>query len=235
MGNNRPMGTPEVGFASWSGGKDSCLAVWRAMQAGLPVRTLLTMFEENGERSRSHGLPRDLLESQAESLGFEWLARAATWQSYEREFIEQLRELKRAGHTHGVFGDIDLTAHREWEEKVCAAAGIVPLLPLWGESRSALVEELWRAGFKSVVVCTDDRYLGADFCGREFDRAFVASLPPGVDACGENGEFHTFVYDGPMFRRAVPFALTGLVPYTAPPEFGGTGYHFARLTCRPAS
>ena len=221
--------SPGVAFVSWSGGKDSCLAIWRARQSGLRVRTLLTMFEESGERSRSHGLPRDLLAAQAAALGFEWVARAASWKNYEREFVEQLHELKRAGHTHAVFGDIDLAAHREWEERVCASTGIEPVLPLWHEGRMALVEELWAAGFKSVVVCTDDRHLEPRFCGREFDRAFVDSLPPGVDACGENGEFHTFVYDGPLFQRPVPFVFAGVVPYTAPAEFGGAGYHFAEL------
>lgn len=216
-------------FASWSGGKDSCLAVWRAQRDGVRVETLLTMFEESGERSRSHGLPRELLAEQARAMGCAWRSRSASWRSYEEEFVAELRDLRSDGHTHGVFGDIDLLAHRQWEEKVCAAAGIDLLLPLWHEPRMALVEELWQAGFRSVVVCTDDRFLGAEFCGREFDRAFVASLPGGVDACGENGEFHTFVYDGPAFTHPVRFEIAGIVPYTAPAEFGGTGYHFAEL------
>ena len=112
---------------------------------------------------------------------------------------------------------------------MCAEAGLEAVLPLWQEPRRGLLEELWAAGFKSVVVCTDDRYLGPEYCGREFDRDFVASLPESVDACGENGEFHTFVYDGPTFREPLTVAVVGSIPYTAPPEFGGASYHFAEL------
>lgn len=227
-----PSGAPIVAFASWSGGKDSCLAVARAFLQGVRVRTLLTMFEEGGERSRSHGLPRELLRLQAEVMGCEWRARAATWQSYEQEFVDELHTLRACGHTHAIFGDIDLAAHREWEEKVCRAAGIEALLPLWHEPRLELAREFWDSGFKALVVCTDDRFLSHDFCGREFDRAFVASLPDGVDACGENGEFHTFVYDGPLFSRSVGFELAGFSPYTAPAEFGGASYWFADLRPR---
>lgn len=216
-------------LASWSGGKDSCLAVWRATRAGMPVKTLLTMFDETGERSRSHGLSPQVLAAQAAAMKMDWRAGRATWRAYEAQFIAELESLRASGHTHAVFGDIDLAAHREWEEGVCRLAGIEPLLPLWHEERMRLVEEMWAAGFRAVVVCTDDRFLGAEFCGREFDRAFVASLPGGVDACGENGEFHTFVHDGPLFARAVEFSVARVVPYTAPPEFGGTGYHFAEL------
>ena len=159
----------------------------------------------------------------------QWRAGKATWQSYEPEFIAELCRLRDAGHSHAVFGDIDLLAHREWEEKVCGRAGMTAVLPLWQRRRLELVEELWELGFRAIVVCTDDRFLGPNYCGREFDRAFVASLPPGVDACGENGEFHTFVYDGPLFTRPVEFEVAALVAYTAPPALGGTGYHFAEL------
>jgi uncharacterized protein (TIGR00290 family) len=216
-------------FASWSGGKDSCLAVWRARRAGIEVRTLLTMFDESGSRSRSHGLPRALLALQAQAMQCQWRWRAASWQTYEREFTEELRSLRASGHSHGVFGDIDLMAHREWEERVCAAAGLEALLPLWHEPRLELAEQFWELGFRAVVVCTDDRFLGPGFCGREFDRAFVASLPEGVDACGENGEFHTFVYDGPSFARPVAFRAGPIVAYRAPAELGAVGYHFAEL------
>ena len=210
--------------ASWSGGKDSCLAVWRSH---VPVTVLLTMFDETGARSRSHGLPPEILSAQARAMGLEFRSRVATWKSYEREFIDELRRLRADGHTHVVFGDIEIQDHRDWEERVCAEAGIEPLLPLWHEPRAALVEEFWNAGFRAVVVCTDDRALGPEYCGREFDRAFVASLPAGVDACGENGEFHTFVYDGPCFAAPVGFRTERVESLTAPSEFGGAGYHAA--------
>jgi uncharacterized protein (TIGR00290 family) len=215
--------------ASWSAGKDSCLAVWRALRHGVHVRTLLTMFDEQGERSRSHGLPPSLIAAQAAAMDREWRVGRASWRTYEERFVAELRQLRADGHTQVIFGDIDLVAHRDWEEKVCAAAGLEARLPLWQQPRFPLVEEFWQAGFRAVVVCTDDRYLGREYCGREFDRAFVESLPEGVDACGENGEFHTFVFDGPLFSEPVAFEVARVVPYTAPPEFGAAGYHFAEL------
>lgn len=216
-------------LCSFSGGKDSCLALWRAIRQGLDVRTLLVMFEETGERSRSHAIPLALIERQAQALGLDLVVRNASWKTYETVFTEALRELCASGHDAAVFGDIDLQAHRDWEEKVCAAAGIAPCLPLWHGDRHELADEVLASGFRAVVVCTDARYLGDEFCGREYNAQFINDLPPGVDACGENGEFHTFVYDGPCFRRPVEFSLAGFDDYIAPAEFGGIRYRFARL------
>jgi uncharacterized protein (TIGR00290 family) len=114
-----------------------------------------------------------------------------------------LRAFAAQGITRGLFGDIDLQPHRDWEEKVCAAAGIEAVLPLWHEERRALVDELFALGYRAKVVTVDARFLDASFCGREFDARFIADLPAGVDACGENGEFHTFVHDGPRFTHPV--------------------------------
>ena len=189
------------------------------------------MFEESGERSRSHAIPLPLIERQARSLGLDLVIRHASWQSYEEQFVAALRELNATGHRVAVFGDIDLQAHRDWEEKVCAAASIQPILPLWHEDRRALAREVLDRGFRAVVVCVDSCYLTDDYCGREYDQAFIDSLPTNVDACGENGEFHTFVFDGPNFREPVPYMVEALEPYTAPAEFGGTPYCFARLRC----
>lgn len=216
-------------LCSFSGGKDSCLALWRAIQQGMDVRTLLVMFEETGERSRSHAIPLPLIERQAQALGLDLVVRNASWKTYESVFIEALRQLHASGHDIAVFGDIDLQPHRDWEEKVCAAADITPCLPLWHGNRRELADEVLASGFRAVVVCTDARYLGDEFCGREYNAQFIRDLPPGVDACGENGEFHTFVYDGPCFRQPVEFSLAGFDDYTAPAEFGGVRYRFARL------
>lgn len=220
-------------LCSFSGGKDSCLALWRAIQQGYDLRTLLVMFDESGERSRSHAIPLPLMERQAQALGLDLLVRNASWQAYEAVFIEALRQLRASGHDTAVFGDIDLQAHRDWEEKVCAAAGITPVLPLWLNDRRQLADEVLAAGFSAVIVCTDSRYLSDEFCGRKYDRQFIEDLPPGVDACGENGEFHTFVYDGPCFRHAVEYSIAGFEDYTAPPQFGGVRYRFARLESQP--
>lgn len=216
-------------LCSFSGGKDSCLALWRARKLGIDVRTLLVMFEESGERSRSHSIPLPLIQLQAQALGLDLVVRNASWKTYETVFTETLRQLRTSGHEQAVFGDIDLQAHRDWEERVCAAAGIEAVLPLWLQDRRALADEVLAVGFRAVVVCTDSRYLGDEFCGRQYDAQFIADLPAGVDACGENGEFHTFVYDGPCFQHAVPYSIDGFDDYTAPAEYGGVRYRFARL------
>src|SRR5436190_2618490 len=192
---------------SWSGGKDSMLALHRALDAGLAVEALLAMFDETGERSRSHALPPHLMQAQADALGIPLAMRRASWQTYEAVFTEQLRVFAAQGVTHALFGDIDLQPHRDWEEKVCAAAAMEAVLPLWQQPRRALVDELFALGYRARVVTVDARFLDASFCGREFDERFVADLPPGVDACGENGEFHSFVFDGPRFAQAVSHEL----------------------------
>lgn len=221
--------SPMVSLCSFSGGKDSCLALWRAQQLGLDVRTLLVMFEEGGERSRSHALSAALLMRQANALGLELMMRKASWADYEAVFTAALRELKERSYEMAVFGDIDLQAHRDWEERVCAAAGLTPVLPLWQRARRELADEVIESGFRSVVVCVDSKYLPDEFCGRDYDAAFLSDLPSNVDACGENGEFHTFVYDGPNFANPVEFEIEGFEPYVAPAEYGGGRYVFASL------
>ena len=214
---------------SWSGGKDSCLALWRARAAGMQVPLLVTAMDEDGRKSRSHGVQPELLEAQAAMLGARLQRYHTSWGTYEAQFVRVLRDAKDAGIDHALFGDIDLQPHRDWEEKVCAAAGLTAHLPLWGGERRALVDEFLAAGFKAIVVCINGQHLPAEFCGREFDSAFLADLPPGVDACGENGEFHTFVYDGPAFSAPVALRRTQVLRYDAPAELGGATYYFQEL------
>ena len=223
-----------VAAVSWSGGKDCCLALHRARAAGLDIRILVAMFDESGERTRSHGVPRAIMQAQADALGLELVAPSASWADYERVFIETLTALAARGIADVVFGDIDLQPHREWEEKVCAAAGLRSHLPLWQENRQALAGEILALGYRAVVVCTDDRWLGARWCGRAYDRAFLAGLPDGVDLCGENGEFHTFVTDGPLFRQPVPVHVAAVDSRSIPFGEQSYTYHFARLTLEPA-
>ncbi len=214
---------------SWSGGKDSMLALWKARQNGFDVRVLLSMLEENGERNRSRAIPRALLERQAQVLGAELMTRAASWADYEREFRAALCELRERGITDAIFGDIDLQAHRDWEEKVCAASGFTAHLPLWNIERRAEVAQFLDLGFRAKVICVDHRWLDASFCGREFDASFLHDLPAGVDWCGENGEFHTFAFDGPLFARPVPFEIAEIYEYQLPENFGAARFSYAKL------
>lgn len=221
---------PPRALVSWSGGKDSALALFRARESGVEVVALLTMLEETGERSRSHAVPLSVMQAQADAMGLRLVTACASWRDYESAFIATLKSLRAEGITHGVFGDIDLQAHRDWEEKVCAAAGISPLLPLWQLTRRDVADAVLQLGIRAKVVCVNGRWLDESFAGRDYDRAFVDALPVGVDACGENGEFHTFVYAGPMFRAPLSVQVAKKHRYVSPPEHGGDTFHFAELS-----
>jgi len=204
---------------SWSAGKDSCLAWLRACEQGLAVTTFLTMCDADGA-SKSHALPPELIAAQVRAIGGEWRAAAAGPGEYAQVFDAQLRD---QGHTHMVFGDIDLQAHRDWLAPACARAGLQPVFPLWGEARAALAQEILARGIRARVVCVDTRWLDASYCGADYDAALLARLPAGVCPCGEDGEFHTFVFDAPGFAQ--PLAIVNgpqrrerSVPPLAPTE-----------------
>lgn len=158
-----------------------------------------------------------MIEAQGKSLGLSNEFISASWNDYENLFITKLPSLTNCGIDQIIFGDIYLITHRAWEEKICTQAGMGALLPLWNKNRLALVHEFLDTGFKAKVVYVDGRFLDQSFVGRDFDNAFIASLPKHVDACGENEEFHTFVYDGPNFKQAVAWKSFGTQAYT-PPE-----------------
>lgn len=217
-------------FCSWSGGKDSCLALYRALQADFDVRYLLTMFDDEANRSRSHALSQELIEAQADALNIQLVTAQTSWQNYEKVFIENLQKFSSEQITHGIFGDIDLEPHREWEEKVCSSANIEAVLPLWLENRRKLVDEFLLEGFKAVVVCVNEKYLDASFCGRIFDEKFIADLPENVDACGENGEFHTFVSDGKIFKEPVKYEIVDIYRHETIFPSGDTAkFSYAKL------
>lgn len=216
-------------LVSWSGGKDSCLAMLLAQEAGLRVERLVCMSEPDADRSRSHALPAWVLEAQARALGVHLVQPRAGWPDYEAVFVGALREARASGIAHAVFGDIDLAPHRDWEERVCAAADVRAHLQLWEWPRARVVDEVFARGIEAVCVCVNTRFLPAEFCGRPYDREFVRDLPAGVDACGENGEFHTCVVNLPGFASRVPVAVAGRREYAAPAEFGGDRFAYAEL------
>ncbi|UTH73903.1 diphthine--ammonia ligase [Chromobacterium sp. IIBBL 290-4] len=193
-------------LASWSGGKDSCLALWRAVQAGVQPAILLTMVDESGERSRSHGVRPEVLALQAAALGVPQRLARASWDAYREVFVAQLRQAAGEGVEAAVFGDIDLDSHREWEEQVCAEAGLRAVLPLWQERRERLAREFVDAGFAARIVMVNTALVDEKWLGRVFDHQLIEDmLAEGVDPCGEAGEFHTLVVDGPLFKQ--PLAL----------------------------
>ena len=191
--------------ASWSGGKDSAMAYYRAIQSGMTPKRLLTMFQEDEEVSKSHALPLKVVQAQAARLDVPLMIRGAGWDDYEAKFIDAMDECREDGITHGVFGDIDLEGHLEWVQKTCAKSGIVPIHPLWQEPRRSILEELLAVGFEAVIVVVNTNMMPAEYVGRIFTRQLMDELESlGIDSCGENGEFHTIVIDGPIFSSRVP-------------------------------
>ena len=191
--------------ASWSGGKDSAMAYYRATQSGMIPKRLLTMFQEDEEISKSHALPLRVIQAQAERLNVPLMIRGAGWDDYEMKFIDAMDECRLAGITHGVFGDIDLEGHLEWVQKTCAKSEVIPIHPLWQEPRRSILEELLEVGFEAVIVVINTRMMPREYIGRTFTSELMDELEElGIDSCGENGEFHTVVIDGPIFSSRVP-------------------------------
>ena len=191
-------------FCSWSGGKDSCLALHRAAVSGLRPAALVTMLVEGGQRSRSHGLSIDLLNCQASSLGIRLLTRSTSWDDYETCFMDAVNGLRSEGLSVGVFGDIDLEPHRDWVERVCSSIGVRAVLPLWRSEREDLLREFLSLGFKATIVSVKDGILDRRFLGKALDYSTIDEMKRiGIDASGEEGEYHTFVTNGPMFSQPI--------------------------------
>jgi uncharacterized protein (TIGR00290 family) len=202
--------TPEPVVLSWSGGKDSSLAL-AALRADprYEVVALQTSITRGYDRVSIHGVRRALVEAQAAAAGLPLIEVTLEQQSsndaYEAAFKESLARV-RAQYPEVqriAFGDLFLTDVREYRERLVAAAGFSTLFPLWGRDTRALAQEFVAAGFRAHLVCVDTTQLSADFAGREFDAALIADLPSSVDPCGERGEFHTFVSEGPIFTEVV--------------------------------
>ncbi|MCL9807238.1 diphthine--ammonia ligase [Flavobacterium amniphilum] len=191
-------------MTSWSGGKDSCYAMMKAVASGLKPKVLLNMMNENGKVSRSHGLPLYILKQQAAKMNLPIETIPATWNDYESKFIEALQKLKKNyGLDAAVFGDIDLQPHRDWEEKVCKAAGLEAILPLWQQDRVALVKEMIEGGIQTMIVSCNVQ-MGEAYLGKIMTLELAEELEAkGIDPCGENGEFHTMVMNCPLFTEAI--------------------------------
>ena len=189
---------------SWSGGKDSCYAMMQAIKKGLTPKVLLNMMNENGKISRSHGLPLSILNQQAQKMQLPIETVPATWGDYEEKFITILKSLKAKYDLEAaVFGDIDLQAHRDWEEKVCQAASLKAVLPLWQQDRIALVNEMIENGIETMIVSCNT-IMGESYLGEILTKELALELlEKGIDPCGENGEFHTMVINCPLFSDKI--------------------------------
>ena len=184
------------------------MAYYRALKLGMIPKKLLTMFEEEGEISKSHALPFEVVQAQARSLGVPLSIKEASWNSYEAQFIKAMDECHAQRITHGIFGDIDLEGHLEWVQKTCAKSDVVAIHPLWQEPRRKIIEELLSVGFEAWIVVVNTNMMPAEYVGKKFSKEIIVELEAlGIDACGENGEFHTVVVDGPIFSKRVPVKM----------------------------
>jgi len=200
---------PEPILFCWSGGKDSAMAL-RALlqQSEFRVTGLLTTVTEGYERISMHGVRRELLRRQAASLGLPLhevrIPPQCINSIYEARMEETLRHHLEHGVRYVAFGDIFLEDLRAYRETNLARIGMSALFPIWLRDTRELIRDFHAAGFRSIAVCIDSKVLDRSFVGRELDEAFFRDLPAGIDPCGENGEFHTFVFDGPIFREPIP-------------------------------
>ena len=209
---------------NWSGGKDSALALYKVLQDGrYNVQTLLTSISEPYQRISMHGVRTALLDQQAAALGLPcrklYLPETPTMAAYEQLMARTMQELKAAGATASIFGDIFLEDLRQYRENKLAELDLQAVFPLWGVPTAELIREFIGLGFKTITTCVNEKFLDRSFVGRVIDEDFLRDLPATVDPCGENGEFHTFVFDGPLFRQPIAFEKGEIVrrTYAAPP------------------
>ncbi|SDS29776.1 diphthine--ammonia ligase [Christiangramia echinicola] len=199
-------------YLNWSSGKDSALSLYYSKkQKEYKVEKLLTTINKDIDRVTMHGVRIKLLLQQAEELGLpiqiSELSAETNMEEYNRKMKEATDSLLNNGYTHSIFGDIFLEDLKKYREDQLKSVGLTPVFPLWKKNTRGLISEFIDLDFKAVVVCTNSKYLNDSFCGRIIDHQFVLDLPENVDPCGENGEFHTFVFDGPVFNSPVKFEI----------------------------
>ncbi|HBG40535.1 MAG TPA: diphthine--ammonia ligase [Porphyromonadaceae bacterium] len=196
-------------FISWSSGKDCMYAMHRFLaDGGNEVFCLLNMSDANSDRSRSHGIRNELIRRQSEKVRIPLIQQPTTRAEYEKDLKAVMAHLKKEHAVDtGVFGDIFVREHKTWIERVCHDMDITPVFPLWGMDTEVVMNGFLKEGYKSIVISVRKNKLPPSFLGRIVDEAFINDLRaiPGMDVCGENGEYHTFVFDGPSLADAVPF------------------------------
>jgi len=191
-------------IASWSGGKDSCFACYKAIRDGYDISYLVNFISREYKRVSFHGTEAKLIQLQSEAIRIPLLQKETTWNGYENEFKEAVKSLIPDGVQGMIFGDIYLQEHRDWVKRVCGELGIKAMEPLWGKEPEKILLEFIDAGFEAIIVSAKADLFGKEWIGQRVDRDFLRYLKDNnIDACGENGEYHTFVTDGPMFRKKI--------------------------------
>ncbi|MFA9192654.1 diphthine--ammonia ligase [Flavobacterium sp. FZUC8N2.13] len=201
---------------NWSSGKDSALALYKILQnPEFEISCLLTSVNQQFQRIAMHGVRVELLEQQAESIGIPLeimqIPEMPTMEVYENVMQKTLEKFKNRGITHSVFGDIFLEDLRKYREDKLTTMDFEGVFPIWKIPTHDLIQEFIALGFKTIVVCVNERYLDKSFVGRIIDQQFIDDLPDNVDVCGENGEFHTFSFDGPIFQKPIDFEIGEIV------------------------
>ncbi len=191
-------------ISSWSGGKDSCLACYKAMQIGYEIKYLVNFISREYKRCCFHGVEAALIELQAQLIGIPLIQHEVTadMQEYEKEFKSAVSNINNIDSM--IFGDIYLDEHKNWVDRVCAEIGIKAVEPLWNKDTSDLLNEFIDLGFKTIVVSAQADKFDKSIVGREVDKKFIAEMKQkNICPCGENGEFHTLVIDGPIFKNSI--------------------------------
>jgi len=201
---------------TWSGGKDSAMALYELKKSnGYEIIGLLTTITEDYDRISMHGVRRTLLEKQADFLCIPlekvFISKQSSNEEYESRMRAVLEKYKEAGVTSVAFGDIFLEDLRRYREDNLANLGMKGIFPIWKKDSTELAHAFIDQGFRAVITCVDSQVLNKSFVGREFDKKFLGDLPPTVDPCGENGEFHSFVYDGPIFKKRIAYTKGDIV------------------------
>lgn len=188
----------------WSGGKDSALVLHRACSRGLDVARLINFYDAESGRVRFHATPVAMIEAQARAIGIELAAIGTSWQEMESRLLDELSALRRDGFEGVILGDIHLADVRAWYEQRVRGAGLDHVEPIWGEAPANLLREFVETGGRAVVTCVDTSRLEASWLGRIIDHQFLEEIAAtGIDPCGENGEYHSFAFDGPAFAHPV--------------------------------
>lgn len=199
-------------YLNWSSGKDAAMALYHLQKDNKhSVELLLTSINSHFDRVSMHGLHRRILEAQIKATGLPFetieLPESPSMEAYEQKMGDKLQELVTQGYTTSAFGDIFLDDLRAYREKQLAKFGIRGIFPLWKRNTTELLKEFIELGFRAVIVCLNSEFLDESFLGRELDLSFLEDLPSNVDPCGENGEFHTFCFDGPIFKEPINFEI----------------------------